>query len=65
MKRRIAIGLIWIWGLWSAGSALEWLNVMPAWPLLVIGIAIAALIVVPRTQRKPVAAPLVERATSH
>jgi hypothetical protein len=65
MKRRSAIGFIWIWGLWSAGSALEWLNVMPAWPLLVIGIAIAALIVFPRTQGKPITAPSVERAASH
>jgi hypothetical protein len=65
MKRRRANGFIWIWGLWSAGSALEWLNVMPAWPLLVIGIAIAALIVLPRSQRTPMTAPLVERAPSH
>jgi hypothetical protein len=65
MKRRSAIGFIWIWGLWSAGSALEWLNVMPAWPLLLIGIAIAALIVLPRSQRTPMTAPLVERAPSH
>jgi hypothetical protein len=65
MKRRSAIGFMWIWGLWSAGSAHELLNVMPAWPLLLIGIAIAALIVLPRSQRTPMTAPLVERAPSH
>ena len=48
MKRRSLIAFIWFWGVWSAGSTLEFLGVLPVWPFLVVGAGIAAVIVIPR-----------------
>jgi hypothetical protein len=42
MFRRSAIAFIWFWGLWAAGSTLDFLGVMPTWPLFVAGVAVAA-----------------------
>jgi hypothetical protein len=42
MLRRSAIAFIWFWGLWAAGSTLDFLRVMPTWPLFVAGVAVAA-----------------------
>jgi len=51
MKRRNLIAFIWFWGLWSAGSTLEFLGVMPMWPLFLAGVAVAAYLVLPRSPR--------------
>jgi hypothetical protein len=56
MKRRIAIGFVWFWGLWSTGSTLEFLGVAPAWPFLAVGIAVAVYIVISGLRRVPSAA---------
>jgi hypothetical protein len=48
MKRRSLIAFVWFWGLWSAGSTLEFLGVMSVWPLFLAGIAVAAYVVLPR-----------------
>jgi hypothetical protein len=42
MFRRSAIAFIWFWGLWAAGSTLDFLGVMPTWPLFVAGVGVAA-----------------------
>ena len=48
MKRRSLIAFIWFWGIWSAGSTLEFLALAPVWPFVVLGAGIAAVIVIPR-----------------
>jgi hypothetical protein len=49
MKRRVVIAFVWFWGIWSAGSALDFLGILPVWPFLLLGVGIAGLIVVPPT----------------
>lgn len=49
--KRVVIGFFWVWGLWSTGSTLEFFGVMPAWPLLLIGLIAATLVVLPRSER--------------
>jgi hypothetical protein len=60
MLRRSAIAVIWFWGLWAAGSTLDFLGVMPAWPLFAIGVAVAAYVLMTKPARASQAA-----ATSH
>ena len=52
MKRRLVIAFLWLWGLWSFGSALDFLHIMPIWPLLLLGLGIAALTLSPRSLRR-------------
>lgn len=39
--KRILIGAVWFWGFWSFGSTLEFMGVLPAWPMVAIGAACA------------------------
>jgi hypothetical protein len=48
MLRRSAIAFIWLWGLWAAGSTLDFLGLMPTWPLFAAGVAVAAYTLVTR-----------------
>ena len=49
MKRRSVFAFIWFWGLWSTGSTLEFFGVMPMWPAFLIGVAVAALLLITRS----------------
>jgi hypothetical protein len=55
MKRRGLIAFIWFWGVWSLGSTLEFLGILPTLPFLLLGAAIAAFImgVRPRVSAAP------------
>jgi len=58
MARRSAAGLLWIWGLWAAGSTLDFLTLAPTWPFLLAGVAIAAWIMAaPHQGTNPTQAP--------
>ena len=38
MVRNVATGFIWFWGLWTAGSLVEFIGLMPVWPLFLVGV---------------------------
>ena len=46
MVRGFAAGMVWTWGLWAAGSTLEFLAVAPMWPFVLAGVGIAAVIII-------------------
>jgi hypothetical protein len=53
MKRRSLIAFIWFWGLWSTGSTLDYLGVVPMWPFLLLGVAVTAFVLLPRRGLAP------------
>jgi hypothetical protein len=48
MKHPYITGFVWFWGLWAAGSTLDYFGVMPTWPLFLAGVVAAAYFVAPR-----------------
>jgi hypothetical protein len=57
MKHPYVIGFVWFWGLWAAGSTLQYFGVMPTWPLFLAGVLAAAYFMAPRPPRREIQNP--------